>query len=178
MRICFSLADDRHELQSELTDVELMLLGSINVSWAYLEHQLFAVSSALANDLDPGADIQINIRNVNLMRRLEAFKTLIDHVADADTKKYLTSLRLKMSGLKRSRERITHGLWDWEPRFPAKMIASSFRPRHEFTEPFDSEKLQKLARAIAHLNFLFAFPGGKKQAQEEMFQAMEKKALI
>jgi len=54
--------------------------------------------------------------------------------------------------LKTDRHKITHGVWDWNYHNPYTPIVSSKKRKHEFEEPFDFEKLIKLAERIAEVS--------------------------
>lgn len=168
--ILFSEKDGRHRLDTELSMRELAAIGFVMVSWAQLEHLLLQRTAELADKAK--VPIPTDATALSFKKRLRALRALAKEALTCSTaqKKFL-NLLTRIGGAERSRNRITHGLWDWTLSAPDKLRASSFRPPNKFEEPFDLKKLITLAERIGELNFQLAYPGGKDQAWEELIQS-------
>jgi hypothetical protein len=55
--------------------------------------------------------------------------------------------------LQKDRNRITHGLWNWEYGSPDTVTASTFNPRFDFTQPFDFRKLFAVPTSVSERRF-------------------------
>lgn len=164
--IIFSLIDEQHRLGTELSPKELAAIGYVTASWAQLEHLLLDTTIAVAETANvalPEAATSLSFK-----KRLRALRELVREVIEPEAQNRLLAVLSKVGSAERSRHRITHGLWDWLPKNPNKLRASSYRNSLEFEEPFDFGKLLKLGDTIGEINFQLRYPGGKKQAEEEL----------
>ena len=168
--IIFSTKNKRHRIGTELVMLEYAAIGFVTVSWAQLEHLILQRTVELAENA--GVPIPEDATALSFKKRIRALRTLAKEViAGPKTQKKFLALLMKISGAERSRNRITHGLWDWMRVAPDRLQASSFRPPYEFEEPFDYEKLINLAERIGELNFQLAYPRGRAQAMREVIQS-------
>jgi hypothetical protein len=150
-----------HRIDTELTQPELAAIGYVTVLWAELEHQLMARSVELAGTAKPPEEVV----SLSFKKRLRAWRALIKaNVSEEPKRSQLLSLATKIGGIERSRNRITHGLWGWEPQSADVLRATSFRVPFHFDEPFDFKKLIKIALRIGEVTFQLRFPDGEEQA--------------
>ncbi len=169
--IMISLIDDRHRIETELSPRELSAIGFVTVSWAQLEHLMLQKTVELSD----AANIEIpkDATALSFKKRIRALRALAKSaLPDKDDLNKFLKILNRIGSIERSRNRITHGLWDWSPADPDKLKSSSFRPPYQFEEPFDHAKLIKLALYIGEVNFLLAYPGGEEQAQEAITEHM------
>ena len=142
---------------------EQAAIGYVTVCWAQLEHLLLHVTV----DIAEAAKVPVpeHATSLSFKKRLRALRTLIKETGGAAKRQQaLLGLLTKIGNAERSRNRITHGLWDWNQTNPDGLIASSYRMPFDFEERFDFQKLIKLAQQIGEINFSLAFPRGEKQA--------------
>ena len=169
--IIFSTKNKRHRIGAELEMLEYAAIGFVTVSWAQLEHLILQRTVELAEKA--GVPIPEDATALSFKKRIRALRVLAKEVITGPkTQKKFLALLMKIGSAGRSRNRITHGLWDWVPSDPDKLQASSFRPPYEFEEPFDFHKLIKLAERIGELNFQLAYPRGEKQAKDAVAQSV------
>lgn len=168
-KIAFSLTGGRHQLLSDLTEPEIYAIGYVTVNWAILEHLMLGETMALADraKIPPPEDTTA----LSFKKRVRAWRSLIRKtVTPETTQKKMLNLVDRVSRIAVSRNRITHGLWDWELGKPEKLGSSSFRPMLEFEESFDLAKLIKIGDRISEINFQILYPLGKPQALQEIFE--------
>lgn len=159
--IVFSTDGEAHRIDTELTQQELAAIGYVTVLWAELEHQLLARSVELSGPGEPPADVV----SLSFKKRLRAWRALIkSNVPEEPKRLQLLSLATRIGSIERSRNRITHGLWGWEPRRADMLRATSFREPFHFDEPFDFAKLIKIAHRIGEATFQLRFPDGEDEA--------------
>ncbi|HMA51232.1 MAG TPA: hypothetical protein VKP60_15850, partial [Magnetospirillaceae bacterium] len=87
--------------------------------------------------------------------------------------KEFLDLLTQISNLERSRNRITHGLWNWNLSDPVTSKVNSTRAPHTFQESFDFHKLIKVAHKIGEITFKLLYPGGEDQVHEEQMAQMD-----
>jgi hypothetical protein len=161
-----------HRISTELSQPELAAIGRVTVVWAELEHEL--LSSTLDWAEAAGVALPPDTFSLSFKKRLRTARTLVKSTMNGGAEKdTLLALLTAVGGCERSRNRITHGLWDWVPDKPEATQATSYRPPHEFTEPFDFRKLIDLGRRIGKLCFQLRYPGGEDQFLEEASAEMQ-----
>jgi hypothetical protein len=166
-KILSSLTDDHHKILPELTEPEIYAIGYVAANWAVSEHLIYFISTELADMAQ--IPLPQDVSATAFKKRIRAFRALVRAtLVDGESKNKLLKLANRLSGAARSRNRINHGLWDWEPDKPEQLISSSHHPHFKFEEPFDMNKLMKLGDRIAEINFDLYFPGGMDQAYEQM----------
>src|SRR5579863_5607055 len=108
------------ELYPAVSDSEMYAIGKMTVSWALLEGligEIVCDTAQKCNHILPKDFIETS----TLTRVLKEFKSLIAKVADDATRKFLGDLLHKVRNLKCERERLTHGLYEWDYRSPAML---------------------------------------------------------
>lgn len=170
-RIVLSLLTKRHRLDTELERDELAAIGYVAVLWAHLEHVPLTKTIQLADDF--GVPIPADATALSVKKRLRAYRELIKStMSDGVDRRNLLDLVTRIGATERSRNRVVHGVWDWERPEPALLRASSAKAPHDFEEHFDFHKLIKIAHRIGELSFQLQFPGGEAEALEHQAQAI------
>ena len=169
-RIIISLVNDRHRYESELAEPEIYAIGYVTVAWAMLEHLLLASTIELTDKANiPLPDDALAL---SFKKRCRAWRAVIKATVENEKERTkLIRLANRIGNAERTRNRITHGVWDWDPAKPDKLKGQSYRVPYEYEEPFDLNKLIKLGERVGEINFQLALPRGKDQAWEEMAQA-------
>lgn len=151
----------RPQVVPELTERELAAIGLVTVQWGHLEHLILATTNEIAEALNDEQALK-EASHFSMDRRLALLKRLLKspQLADAAAVARLTSVLQRIHRLNVDRQKVTHGVWDWEYQNPYRVIATSKKPKHEFSEPFDFEKLIRIAERIGEINFELHYPGG------------------
>lgn len=143
----------------ELDPREFAAIGRVTTHWAYLEHGVYAVSYALCQTAN--IPLPDEVVNLSFKRRLRALFDIIHEIFSDETEKSrLLKIHSQIARVEHERHKLTHGLWAWSMEDPDKLTASSFRPKVEFEEPFDVEKMEELAVQIGEINFQLEYPEG------------------
>jgi hypothetical protein len=151
----------RSQVVPELTERELAAIGLVTVQWGQLEHLILTTTNEIAEALNDEQALK-DAAHFSMDRRLDLLKRLIKspQFTDAAAIEKLTDVLHRIHRVNVDRQKVSHGVWDWEYQNPYRMIATSKKPKHEFTEPFDFEKLIKIAERIGEINFELHYPGG------------------
>ena len=137
--VIFPVGKGKPQIGTELDEREIYAIGYVTIGWAYLEHCLLAMTLQIAEaaKIEAPADA----RSLSFKKRLEAARTLIKQSVSAEKKRtQLLDILRRIGNLERSRNRITHGLWEWDIKAPERLRSSSYRPPYDFDEPFDFDK--------------------------------------
>jgi hypothetical protein len=167
--ISIRLDSDDHEVMPDLTEEEFFAIGRVTAGFAYMEHAILEDSVRML-ERRRVLEIPTDVLVVSFDRRLRAWRKLIKKYRRGAPRDKLLKIITRIKALQKSRNRITHGLWNWEYDTPTQLSASTFKPSFEFTESFDFEKLFEVSKAIAQINFQLTFPKGKSDAYRVMAQ--------
>jgi hypothetical protein len=169
-QIVLSLKTQHHRFDTELERDELAAIGYVTVQWAQLENVLLSKTIQLAEE--HAVPIPEDATALSVKRRLRAYRELVKSTINDNAEcQKLLDLITKIGGVERSRNRVVHGVWDWERSEPALLKASSAKAPHNFQEHFDFHKLIKVAHRIGELSSQLQFPGGEAEALEHQVQA-------
>jgi hypothetical protein len=165
----------QHRIDTDLTLHELAVIGYVTVLWADLEHRLLLKTIELSEQAG-NDELPEDASSLSFKSRLRAYRALVKStVKDEKKRAELLSLAMSIGSIERARNRIAHGLWDWDFADPTRLRSSSFRVPFDFDEPFDFRKLLKLAKRIGGLSFRLAYPGGVDEALETQAQAVARR---
>lgn len=145
-------------IEFEIDADEYVAMGRVTAQWAYLEHGIFALTAFIANSAK--VNIPDDALNTSFKRRLNALRSLAEQHCSEDEGKRLSTLFGKITNAQKDRNQITHAMWDYDPTSPDKIVASSFRPRHEFETLYDAAKMNSLADRLGEINFALEYPEG------------------
>jgi hypothetical protein len=178
MAVLVIAPNGKHRIDTALTLHELAVIGYVTVLWADLEHRLLLRMVELSEQ--SGHDeLPEDAWSLSFKSRLRAYRSLVKStVKDKKKRAQLLGLAMSIGSIERSRNRITHGLWDWDFADPTRLRSSSFRVPFDFDEPFDFRKLLKLAERIGELSFRLAYPGGVNEAIEIQAQAVTRRGAF
>jgi hypothetical protein len=158
----FSLDGTPNRILPDLVEEEVIAIGYVTCQWALLEHILLVNTIKLARRLRTA--VPSDAKNKSFSRRLRAWQALVRRLRVEARRERLLRLASTIANLESKRHQVTHGLWSWEARSPHRLMAYSFRPTVEFSEPYDADKIMKLGDQIGAINFELNFPGGKQEA--------------
>jgi hypothetical protein len=169
IEILFRVRGNKHQVFPNLIEDELLAIGRVTVSFAYLEHALLidTLGMVVRHKISPVPEDMVV---VSFDRRLTVWKKLVSKYRRGRARAKMLKIATRIRKLQRDRNRITHGLWSWEYESPGRITASTFKPKFEFTEPFDHKKLLAVSDAIGEINFSLTFPRGKAQAWKSMLR--------
>jgi hypothetical protein len=141
----------------DISEKEYMLFGSIVFYWSFLEHALRVRTLALARLAR--VPVPVEAKNNDFRTRLGAFRKLVEALPanDPTQQKWLKVVK-RIERAKAGREHIAHNFWTYNPKKPDQLWSIDLRRKGARSEPFDSEKLQKLGRLLGEINFELMFP--------------------
>lgn len=166
VKVHFHVQGGKDKVFPDISDEEMFAIGRVTVSWAYLEHAILddclQIADAHRVSLSPDAF------GVPLKPRLRVWRDLIKKYRKGERRDRLLKIISSIENAQRSRNQITHGLWSWEYGRADRVTAKSYKPRFEFTQPFDFTKLLKLSDTLGEINFELMYPKGRIQAMKAL----------
>jgi hypothetical protein len=169
--VSFSLVDDNHHVNADLTREECEAIGYVITQWALLEHIILMHTIELAQSAN--APVPDNALNKSFDKRSEAWRLSIEnHVNDAQERERLLALYRKTKDAEDRRHKVAHGVWTWAEGTPTRLLAYSFRPDVAFQHGFDLDRLRKLGDEIGAIGFQIEYPGGEPEARRVWLESL------
>lgn len=150
------------QLDLQLSDEEIYLLGSILAHWGTLEHEVF-VQTLTTFDPDSTSNDDLPPKSFNNMQFTETLRHWKERVlgrAEGDRRQVLAEIYAEIERLKSPRDALAHGMWHWSPEAPDVISTVRVSKKMVITTKFDAESLREIASALARLNFRLRYPGG------------------
>jgi len=168
--VAYSLVDDNHIVQADLTSDECEAIGYVITQWALLEHIILIHTIRLAQSAN--APVPANALNKSFDKRSDAWRLSIENrVTDPKERERLLALYRKARDAEDRRHKVAHGVWTWAEGDPTRLLAYSFRPDVAFQHGFDLDRLRKLGDEIGAIGFQIEYPGGKDEAWRVGFES-------
>lgn len=140
----------------DLTVEEFASIGFVTTQWSYLEYVLFERTAAIARRRK--LPVPPDAIHLSLNKRLSAFRLLVDQaIKRPQIKSYYKALIAKISNAAGDRHKITHDLWTYNPRNPAKLWLTHARKGGR-SKSVDMEQLGRFGEHIGALSLALANP--------------------
>lgn len=157
--VTISSRHSARRLYCQLSEREFAAVGFVMVHWALVEDALHMRTAAIAKsnrvvlDADATSD--------NFSRRLRAMRKLVTQSKQgpAAKERWLRTLD-RLSTCNGQRQRLAHGLWSFNAKFPDRLWSSPPSRRPARLEPFDEKKMLDLGNELASIAYALRFPSG------------------
>lgn len=145
-----TLDDDQWGVNLELRDDELRAIGHVSAQWAFLENMLRSLTQAIANAL--GVSLPPNVDSDSFRARNAALRDLVAKMpADGDRDK-LRALLDRAGSLQGERQRLIHGLVEWDEADRDKLNVRTHKNPHGTPWSVTAEDIEAVADKISALN--------------------------
>jgi len=153
-------------LYPDLSEYEMYAIGKMTASWGLLESQLLSIALELADHSHHSLPPDF-VTNNSMSKTLKELKAITNSIVrPVEVKIFLESILKRVHRLKSQRHTLTHGMFSWDDKNPAKLKVQT-RKRKQQSERFDADKIDRLAEKIGELNFEIMYPRGEKQYLKE-----------
>jgi 5'-deoxynucleotidase YfbR-like HD superfamily hydrolase len=141
---------------------ECGVIGLAVVQWAFLENALFERTKALAKR--GKKRLPEDAKNFSFKRRMMTFRNLVKQVIknNSTQHKYL-QLADKIANCAQTRNKLAHGLWEFNPRQPERLLNIS-RSR---IASFDIQAIAKFADKVKTLSVGLVYPRGERDIKPD-----------
>jgi hypothetical protein len=150
-----------YQLDTGLSDREVLLIGQIIVQWGALEYEIFAQTLRTFDDQNDREPVLPNaMNNLQLTKLLDLWK---ERVVDQAPKDWAEVLRFQLdeiTRLKDSRDALVHGMWHWSAAELTRISTVRVRRTQVITTHFTVRDLQDFADRVASINFKIRYPAG------------------
>lgn len=159
----------RHLLNTELSDLEIHLIGSIVSQWGFLEADIFDQTLLSFEESESlPASMQ---KNIQFSAVLQLWRERVVAQHDDARKAVLTAQYDKIISLSEFRQAVVHSRWEWRPDAPNEITAVRAHSGSIKRVKFTSDDLADFAVSLGEIRYSIRYPGGIQDRAEEMAAA-------
>lgn len=156
----------RYTMDTELSERETYVIGSIVSQWGFLESDIFEQTISSFEDAE---DLPNSMKtNAQFSKVLELWLKRVAEVQDAPRKSVLTAQYQKIISLNEFRQAVVHSRWEWRPDAPEEITAVRVHKQSIKRVKFTFEDLAEFATNLGEIRYSIRYPGGLQDRAEEM----------
>lgn len=156
-------------LDTELTDREVFLIGSIVSQWGFLEADIFEQTLLSFEDEDSSLPVAMN--NAQFTTVLKLWLQWVVEKQDSARKAVLKKKYQEIGELSAYRQALVHSRWEWRPDAPDAITAIRVHKKTIKRVTLTSEDLLQLSIRIGQIRYLIRYPGGIEDRAAELTAA-------
>lgn len=152
-------------LNTELSEREIYLIGSIVSQWGFLEADIFEQTLlSFAED----EELPASMNNAQFTNVLELWEERVMGRQDGKKKTVLKAQYDEIVALSEYRQAIVHSRWEWQPDKPDEITAVRVHKKVIKRVTFSTEDLFSFSTRLGQVRFLVNYPGGLEDRAAEM----------
>ncbi|WP_445679995.1 hypothetical protein [Radicibacter daui] len=157
-----------HGLNTELSEREIYLIGSIVSQWGFLESDIFeqTLLSFAESDSLPAA-----MNNAQFSAVLDLWLVRVIEQLNGPKKEVLKACYAEIISLNEYRQAIVHSRWEWSPNAPEEITAVRIHKKNIKQVKFTADDLADLSLALSQIRYRVRYPGGLEDQAAEMMAA-------
>lgn len=156
----------RYVLNTELSERELGLIGSVVAQWGFLENDIFEQTLLTFEDEDslPSSMIQ----NAQFSEILKLWLRQVVEKQSGARKAVLLAQYEKILSLNEYRQAVVHSRWEWRPQAPDEIVAVRIHKKTIKRVRFSVDDLLDFSSQLGEVRFWLRYPSGAEDQAEEM----------
>jgi hypothetical protein len=146
---------------------EFAAIGEMTVHWAFLEEAMYKRTVLFAKRAK--VKVPQDARDLSFSKRLRALRLLMQAViTHSEIRKRWNWLISAIGNANGTRQKITHGLWSYDARNPARLFSSPRPSVGKWLTPFNVEKIDEFAGQLGAYSYALLHPGpGGRPSKKE-----------
>lgn len=160
--------EERHviyALNTELSDRELHLIGSIVSQWGFLEDDIFHQTLW---SFEEEVDVPTSMNNVQFTAVLKLWLERVVNQQDQARREVLRAQYDQIVLLHEYRKAVVHSRWEWRPHTPDEIIAVRVHKKSIQRVKFTTDDLADMATRLGQVRYWITYPGGMEQHAAEL----------
>jgi hypothetical protein len=138
----------------------MRVIGLAMIQWALLETAPFERTKALAKR--GRIRLPKEVKNFSFNVRMKTFRDLAKQViSDKATQRKYLQLADKIENCGQTRNKLAHGLWEFNPRHPER-LPNITRSK---VSGFDVKRIAQFVEKVVTLSFTLAYPRGERDVK-------------
>jgi hypothetical protein len=154
-------------LDIELSERELVWIGTIVALWGSLEYEIFCQTLMCFGDLSD-SQLPKPLNNLQFSQVLELWESHVVNNAVGKRKEVLQEQLASIRHHQEFRDALVHGMWDWSRSEPEKITATRVRKKKVIVTHFTVDELASFAVTLETINFRVRFPDGFEEYAKAM----------
>lgn len=155
-------------LNTELSEREIYLIGSIVSQWGFLEADIFDQTLLTFAETDC---LPASMNNAQFSAVLKLWLERVVERQDTTRKSVLNAQYSEIISLNRYRQAIVHSRWEWQPDLPEEITAVRVHKNSVTHVRFTSNDLADLSVRLGQIRYWVRYPGGIEDRAAEMSAA-------
>ncbi|SCX28095.1 hypothetical protein DSM25558_4371 [Agrobacterium sp. DSM 25558] len=154
----------RITLDTNLSDRETYLIGSIVSQWGFLEADIFEQTLvAMSGNVEPFPPA---MNNTNFGLVLPLWVKWVVEPRDDERRSVLMAQYASIIALNEFRQALVHSRWEWTPDKRDKIVAVRAKKKELIRTIFTVDDLIDMASRIGEIRYLIRFPSSQDRADE------------
>jgi hypothetical protein len=153
-------------LNTQLTDREVFLIGSIVSQWGFLEADIF--DQTLLSFEDEDGPLPAAMNNAQFTTVLELWLERVAEKRDDVRKAMLKEQYQEIVELSAFRQALVHSRWEWRPDAPEAITAIRVHKKTIKCVTLTSEDLLQLSIRLGQIRYRIRYPGGMEDRATEL----------
>jgi hypothetical protein len=160
-----------YQIQTELSERELLAIGAIVALWGSLEYEIFRQTLGSFSDSEiSGGRLPKAMNNMQFSEMLELWETRVVNNAAGKRREVLQKQCESIRHHYDFRNALVHGMWDWAVDAPEKITAIRVRKKEVRRTHFTGDDLASFASVLGTINFKVRYPAGLEDYANAMGQ--------
>lgn len=153
-------------LNTDLSEREIFLIGSIVAQWGFLEAEIFeqTLLSFENEDSDPPA----SMNNAQFSAVLKLWLERVVEKHDDARRAVLKAQHEEIAYLADFRQAVVHSRWEWRPDAPGEITAIRVHKKNVKSVKFTADDLDNFSMRLGQVRYRIRYPGGHEDRAAEM----------
>lgn len=154
-------------LNTELSEREISLIGSIVSQWGFLEADIF--EQTLLSFAD-GDELPASMNNAQFSEVLKLWLQRVVLQQDDARKEVLNAQYDAILSLSEYRQAVVHSRWEWRPDLPEEITAVRVHKKSVKRVKFTPEDLFEFSSRLGSIRYSIRYPRGTEDRAAELSQ--------
>ena len=150
-------------LNTELSEREIYLIGSVVSQWGFLEADIFEQTLLSFSDSE---SLPALMNNVQFNGVLQLWLARVVEKHDDIRKAVLKAQYQEIVSLSEYRQAVVHSRWEWRPDVPDEITAVRVHKKNIKRVKFTAADLDDFSVRLGRIRYLIRYPGGNDRAAE------------
>lgn len=152
-------------LNTELSEREIFLIGSIVSQWGFLESDIFEQTLLSFEDDE---DLPASMNNAQFSSVLKLWMERVAKKQDGARQAVLKAQYDEILYLSDFRQAVVHSRWDWRPDTPDEITAVRAHKKSVKRVKFTGDELADFSTRLGQVRYRIRYPGGLEDHATEL----------
>lgn len=154
-----------YTLNTQLSEREIYLIGSIVAQWGFLENDIFDQTLLSFAESET---LPVAMNNAQFSAVLQLWLERVVEQQDDARKGVLKAQYAEIISLSKFRQAVVHSRWEWQPDRPKEITAVRVHKNSVKRVKFIADDLTDIAIRLGQVRFWIQYPGGTEDRAAEV----------